>query len=116
MLSFAKVLLGLFVLSFQSSQAVWILETAKSDVLATPTTVGAAEREGATFGKEELPAAEIAAFGANAPEGTTERKCVEFPASTAPVSRRSGEFIAGGGMGDLTAGLGNKVWWAPMHD
>jgi len=83
----------------------------------TPATIEAAEKEGAAFPKEALPEKLPDGFEAGSnQEGTSERKCVEFPVTSSAVSRRSGEFFVGGGIGSLKAGEPNKVWWAPLHD
>jgi len=83
---------------------------------SAPTTVQEAELEGAALGSEAAPDTLPHGFGTAATQGTSERKCVEFPITAQAVSRRSGDFIVGGAMGDLKAGVSNKVWWAPLHD
>ena len=83
---------------------------------STPTTIQEAEQEGATFGSEPDPDTLPQAFTTGTTQGTSERKCVEFPVTAQAVSRRSGDFIVGGGIGDLKTGAPNKVWWAPLHD
>ena len=83
-----------------------------------PATVQHAEEEGAAFPHEGVPASLTENFQSITTPGTSERKCVEVPTTSGiqTVYRRSGEFIVGGLIGDLTAGKPNKVWWAPMHE
>lgn len=91
-------------------------QSERADAPSTPTTVEAAEAEGAVFPREATPATLTPDFQSPLTLGASNRKCVEFPVSTAATSRRSGEFIVGGSTGDLKAGQEGKVWWAPMHD
>jgi hypothetical protein len=80
-----------------------------------PATIRAAEEEGAAFPRSKaqtLPPT----FKDGETAGTADRKCVEFPEGLEVGSRRSGDFVVGGSIPNLSAGREGKVWWAPMHD
>jgi hypothetical protein len=80
-----------------------------------PTTVLAAEQEGAVFPRSQ-PQSPPPGFDAPEVAGTSDRKCVEFSDGQVPASRRSGDFIIGGDIHALNAGRPGKVWWSPRHD
>jgi hypothetical protein len=88
--------------------AASVLTTAQTAV--PPSTVEAAEAEGAKFPKAESalePGMYGEAFGAK------ERKCVD---AETHVAARSGEFVAGAFDRHWHMGnSGRKVWWAPMQ-
>ena len=87
-----------------------------------PTTIQAAEAEGASFPRGATPP--VVASNFTSPfEGTAERKCVVPPADDFPPggSLRSGEFILHGQFG-RTGPMGNvigrarKLMWEPLHN
>jgi hypothetical protein len=104
------------LLSIATTSLLVLGQAVNTDVSRTPRTVLAAEQEGAAFPREATPVSLPGSFNVDAVQGTDERKCVEFPLTMGAISRRSGEFVVGGGMGSFKAGVPNKVWWAPLHD
>lgn len=81
-----------------------------------PTTVAAAEAEGAVVPHASAPSVWPVYFTHNF-GGTTERRCVETQGTdlTGSGSVRSGDFIVRGWQ-LLTAGDTSKLLWAPVHD
>ena len=87
-----------------------------------PVTITEAEKDGAVFPHDSLPAALQPAFAQPPFAGSSvERKCVASLSEAPPSlgSWRSGEFIIRthftGPLG-LRAGKGSKVLWMPLHD
>lgn len=79
-----------------------------------PTTVAAAEAEGAAFPHGTTPDTVSSAFSTPV-GGTTERRCVSAADYRAPGGLRSGEFIIRGGLG-MQANRGDKILWLPWHN
>jgi len=112
MFPFVMLLLCCLLSRFAFAQT----QSERTDSTPTPTTVEAAEAEAAGFPREATPVTVTPDFQSPLTVGTSNRKCVEFPASTAAATRRSGEFVVGGQTGDMKAGEEAKVWWAPLRD
>ena len=86
------------------------------DNTVTPKSVIEAERAGTAHPRSEPPAFLGPGFERGGAEGSSERRCVEFPVGVEPANRRSGEIIVGGSIGALKSGQPGKVWWTPLHD
>jgi hypothetical protein len=86
---------------------------------AIPTTLLAAEREGAAFPRRPAPA-NPAMFFSRAFGGTAERKCVTATPPVVGGSLRSGEFIIRTSLlfspGAPRPPLGYKILWVPEHN
>ena len=91
-----------------------LFRQAGGDPRPIPASIQEAEAEGAAFPSEAPPPSLHRVFQRKA-EGTAERKCVEFPVQYG-AARRSGDFVAGADIANLTAGREGKVSWTPLHD
>ena len=91
-----------------------LFRQAGGDPRPIPASIQEAEAEGAAFPSEAPPPSLHRVFQRKA-EGTAERKCVEFPVQYG-AARRSGDFVAGADITNLTAGREGKVTWTPLHD
>jgi hypothetical protein len=85
-------------------------------------SVADAEAEGAAYPHGAAPEHPPKGFAAR-PPGTSERKCINGPATDLgfqPMMQiRSGDFIIGGQVGvgmPASAGRQSKIWWAPYHN
>ena len=87
------------------------------------TMIGA-ETEARSYPRADPPANLSAGFDKKY-AGTAERKCVESTVTDASpeAAVRAGDFVIGGQVsssvsGKLfpSAGRGNKIWWAPLHN
>jgi hypothetical protein len=89
--------------------------TQQAGSLPTPTSIQAAEQEGAIYPHADTePPPSI--LHADEIIGSVERRCVEIPLGLVPAWRKSGEFTVGGEIGALWAGQEGKVPWGPFHD
>ncbi len=79
-----------------------------------PTTIAAAEAEGAAFPHSAAPRNVSSAYQTPV-GGTTDRRCVSAAEYRPAGGLRSGDFIIRGGLG-MRATRGDQILWLPWHN